>query len=122
MAPSEGDLRFPRSSHLRRSSDFQRNRRRGKKHHSAHFVVSISPGPGPSWRLGLVVSRKVGSAVHRNRVKRIVREVFRLDGEKIPPHSDIVVIARPGAARLSYEQARRQILGCLGGPERGAGG
>jgi len=52
-------------------------------------------------KLGLAVSRRVGNAVARNRVKRHVREWFRRNRDKLPPATDWVVIARKGAAELA---------------------
>lgn len=55
----------------------------------------------PQGRLGVTVSRKVGNAVVRNRVKRRIREWFRREGAQQAPGLDLVVIARPPAARLA---------------------
>jgi ribonuclease P protein component len=66
-------------------------------------VVVLDKASGPT-RLGLAVGRKVGGAVVRNRVKRLIREFFRLHYADLAPHADIVVVAKPGAAALSYAQ------------------
>lgn len=113
MVPSKGDQRFPRSLHLRRPGEFKKNRQLGRSRRSSHLVVSLSPGPGPGPRLGLTVSRKVGGAVKRNRLKRRLREVFRLELERFPADTDVVIVALPGSDRLSLEQIRHQVLGCL---------
>lgn len=77
---------------------------------------------GSRRRLGLTVSRRVGNAVQRNRVKRAVREWFRLWRWELEESIDLVVIARPGAARLSGRQVAealcRQLK--LTAPARGA--
>ena len=114
MAPTKGDQGFPRSSHLRRSGEFMLNRRQGRSVQSSHFTVCISTAPGPGSRLGLAVGRRVGTAVARNRIKRLVREVFRTSRHVIPPALDVVVTALPGAADLSAAEIRSQILGCIG--------
>ncbi len=74
----------------------------GRRVHTAHFVLIVGRGlssDSPS-RLGVTVTRKVGSAVRRNRVKRLVREAFRLDPALLPAGVDLVVIAKDGAPLL----------------------
>jgi ribonuclease P protein component len=65
-------------------------------------------------RLGITVGRKVGSAVRRNRVKRRVREFFRIHREELQPAHDLVVIARPGADRLSFKDVESELAHVLG--------
>jgi ribonuclease P protein component len=75
----------------------------------AHFVFLVAPRqePGPA-RLGLVVSRKVGNAVARNRVKRVCRECFRHGHAAVPEGIDLVIVARAGAAELDFAAASRE--------------
>jgi ribonuclease P protein component len=63
---------------------------------------------GPT-RLGLTVSRKIGGAVARNRVKRLLREYFRLSYDQLPSSVDIVFVARQGAAELSYAEVVSEL-------------
>ncbi len=60
----------------------------------------VAPAPGAESRLGLVVSRRVGRAHQRNRVKRLLREYFRVRRGCWAAPLDLVVIAKPGAALL----------------------
>ena len=78
-------------------------------------MILACPGKDPERaRLGLTVSRKVGNAVVRNRVKRRVREWFRHDGRSLTAGWDVVVIARQEAARLPFAQLSRELSSLAG--------
>lgn len=105
MLPQTG--RFQPVDRLRRSAEFQRVIRGGRRAAGSAFVVICSqqrePGPGAERnRLGITVSRKVGNAVVRNRVKRRIREWFRAGRKSLAQGVDFVVIGRVAASRLSY--------------------
>jgi ribonuclease P protein component len=77
-----------------RRSDFERARQSGSRVVSALFIaVVMRRQSGETARLGVTVTRKVGNAVRRNRIKRLVREWFRLRGGSLGP-CDVVVIAK----------------------------
>ncbi len=108
--PAPG-YRFPRTFRITHQRDFVRALTAGVTGSSLHFRVFIfrQPEPGPT-RLGLIVSRRVGNAVLRNRVKRRLREFFRLHRARWVDGVDIVVRAHPGAAQARYADVRDELL------------
>ena len=107
-------LSFPRSSRLRRSSDFRRVQGRGYKVRRPSILVLWLPRRDhPVCRVGLTVSKKVGNAVVRNRVKRWLREAVRHELDGLPRPVDVVLIAHPRAAESGAEGLRAEVRGAL---------
>lgn len=96
------DFRFPKSARLLTSREFRLVSSRGRRWSSGPFtlLVHATTGQAPS-RLGITVSRKVGNAVVRSRVKRIVRECFRLRRPGLTPGLECVIIAKPEAGQTA---------------------
>jgi len=114
MAPVEAreGFTFPRSLHLRRSSDFRRVQGRGHKVRRPSLLVLWLPRrDASSSRVGLTVSRKVGNAVARNRVKRWLREATRHELHRLSRPVDVVLIAHPRAAEADAEALRAEVRG-----------
>ncbi len=89
---------------LARNEDFQRVRREGRSWSVPSLVLQTSPSSSPYSRLGLVVSKRVGKAVVRNHVRRLLREAVRSRWADIRPGWDIVLIARLAAAGADFWQ------------------
>ena len=83
---------FPANAHLRRGADFKRVYDRKCKAADGVLLMFVDRGPSKETRIGLSVSRKHGGAVERNRLKRLLREAFRLTGGQLPQGLDVVVI------------------------------
>jgi ribonuclease P protein component len=105
------DARFGAEYRLRRRTDFLRVRRLGLRFQTAHFVIYLAQLPDqPQARLGLAVSRRMGNAVVRNRIKRRLRESFRCALRAVlPPGTAMVAIAREGAAGLGTPQVTAEL-------------
>ncbi len=104
-------MRFSRECRLRKSSEFDRLRRVGKWVPGRYFHLQICEREDASLppRLGLAVSRRVGSAVVRNRVKRRFREIFRAVAPGFLHPVDLVVIARKGVDSIPFSELKQQF-------------
>jgi ribonuclease P protein component len=109
---------------LSRSGDFDRVYRDGRSHANRYLVVYSFPRAGDDEpRLGISVGRKVGGAVVRNQVKRLLRDAFWACGDSLPDGHDFVIVARPEMAAVAsdrgaagVEQELRPLLASAGIP------
>ena len=109
-----------RKFRLTRSEDFKRVRRSGKSY--AHPLVVLivqahdkrsSPAGQPRVKVGVAAGRTVGTAVYRNRAKRLLREAMRTLIPNITSGLDLILIARPGLVSASLEETRQALLTLL---------
>jgi ribonuclease P protein component len=108
-----GDQRLPPAERLRRPREFQQVFQHGKKLVAPLFVLYVLPTSALPARLGITVSKRVGKAVVRNRVRRRIRELFRQHKALIQPPCDLVFVARRGAAEASLEEYIQQFMRLL---------
>ena len=105
--PSEG---FPHCRRIVRSVDYKAIYETGKKIHSEKFVLFVRENSEGHTRLGITVSRKIGCASKRNRIKRLFREIFRRSSTEIPDNFDIVVNAKSGCVGTGFVELKEEFI------------
>ena len=101
---------FGKALRLRKRAEFLDAQKCGTRRPGRFLVVIVARREEGPTRLGITVSRKVGPAVIRNRVKRLVREAFRLHRHELPAGLDLVVVARHGASEATLDEILHEIV------------
>jgi ribonuclease P protein component len=110
MTVARALLQHPRSARLLRPGDFSALRHAGKRLATKYFQCEFRPNETRSARLGMAVSRRVSKrAVERNRIRRQIRETFRLQRPTLPS-CDILIIARTIAATVDSKILRAELI------------
>jgi ribonuclease P protein component len=115
--PSPGSpdgTRRAKRGRLSRSAEFERVYRESRSHGNRYLVLYAFPREDDDGvRLGLTVPRKVGGAVDRNRVKRLLREAFDSEGAAVPANHDVVIKARPDVRDLAEREGLDAVRAAL---------
>ncbi|MCK0469787.1 ribonuclease P protein component [Halalkalibacter sp. APA_J-10(15)] len=99
---------------IKKSQEFSIVFKKGQSVANRQFVLYIlSKEDQPFFRLGLSVSKKVGNAVTRNRIKRYIRECFRIEQDQIKDCFDFIVIARQPTAKMSFHEVEKSLMHVL---------
>jgi len=104
---------FGKKERVRKRQQYLDIYRRGGRLHSRNFIVILSPNPSGEKRLGVAISKKVGNAVQRNRIKRLIREFFRLNKDGLPDSKDMVIIAKKDVSSLKYQDVCVELTDLL---------
>ncbi|MCX8117805.1 MAG: ribonuclease P protein component [Desulfobacterota bacterium] len=104
-----GLFRFTRKERIALSDDFRRAMRSGRKLSTKHYLLYLYENRREHHRLGIVVKKEVGSASTRNRMKRYLREFFRLNKHQIQGALDIVILVKKGDLPNSYHEVEREL-------------
>jgi ribonuclease P protein component len=98
-----------------RKGDFRKVFEQGSKFPSRHLVIYAMANELTSSRLGLAVSRKIGSAVVRNRIRRRLREAMKMELKEHPLRYDFIIVARNASAEAEFSNLRKCIHRVLSG-------
>ncbi|WP_088008309.1 ribonuclease P protein component [Indiicoccus explosivorum] len=94
---------------IKKSQEFQRVFKKGKSFANRQFIIYVYRTGQPEFRIGLSVSKKIGNAVTRNRIKRYIRQVFLEMKEEVRQDADYVIIARKQAADLDFHETKKSL-------------
>jgi ribonuclease P protein component len=100
---------FTKADRILKRSEFITLSKLGRKVQDTDFIAYFLPGQHDHSRLGITVTKKVAQAVERNRIKRLVREFFRLNRRCLSGRWDINVIAKRQSAGITSEKAFRSL-------------
>lgn len=98
---------------LKKNQDFKLVYSRGKSYANRLLVIYYLPNEEDYNNLGLSVSKKVGNSVVRNRVKRLIRESYRLNEEKIKKGYNIIIIARVKSNNVDFKSLEKALIHLL---------
>lgn len=98
-----------KSQRIKKNKEFQTVFKKGKSFANRQFIVYVLKSDQPEFRIGLSVSKKVGNAVTRNRIKRYIRQTFLELENDLLPNADYVIIARQQAATLDFHESKKSL-------------
>lgn len=98
---------------IKSKRDFRACYRKGRSRGTSQLVLYCRRGVGTRTRFGFVVGKKVGGAVQRNRVRRVIREACRLNKHLFLPGCDYVFVARPECLTLGLAEVQRIVIGLV---------
>lgn len=105
----KGKYRFKKQERIASSRDFKKVMKLGKKIQSKNFTLFILQNDYNFHRLGIIIKKGVGKATYRNRVKRLIREFFRLNKHLIKNHFDLIFLIKKGCTIKNYQDVEQEV-------------
>ena len=109
MTNVKGSFEFTRKERITHPQEFKDVMKFGKRIPSKNLILFMKGNKNPFHRLGIVVSREVGKSTYRNRIKRLLREFFRLHKSHIIRAADMVVLAKRGCVLRRYGEVEEEL-------------
>lgn len=107
------DLSFSRNQRICSESEFQHLIRNGKRLFCEYFILCAKPTSTKKRRLGISISKKIGRATARNRMKRLLREIYRLHQEEIKEGQDLLFLVKKDFSHLKRQELDPMVLNLL---------
>ena len=109
----KGAFGFSKKERITHSQDFRKTMKFGKRLNSKSFILFLQKNESGFHRLGIVVKKEVGPATYRNRIKRYIREFFRLHKHQIKGSFDIVLLVKKETSINRYVDAEKELRRCI---------
>jgi len=107
----KGTFSFARGERINDPQNFKRVMKSGKRVTSRNFILFMKRNKNAFHRLGIVVKKEIGPATFRNRIKRYVREFFRLHKHEMKGSFDVVLLVKKGCSVNRYTEAEEELRG-----------
>ena len=107
----EGSFKFTKKERITQPQEFKRVMKLGRRISSRNFILFVKKNEEPFHRLGIVVKKEMGPATFRNRMKRYIREFFRLHKYQIKGFYNIVLMVKKGCSVNRYQEAEEELRG-----------
>ena len=104
-----GLFSFKREERILKKREFISLKLQGRRYYTKNFVVIIKKNKGGITRLGITVSKRIGNSVKRNRIKRLIREFFRLNKQQIPKGYDLLITALKGNNAFAFFKVQEEL-------------
>lgn len=113
-----GSSTFPKAERLRHGHQFRRVYEQGRRIPGRLAVLYVveaaaSPSPGAARMIGVITGRAIGGAVERNRARRLMREAFRLNRQKLKDNFQMIVVARTAIRGAGFTEVQAELLRLL---------